>query len=300
MFDRRTLPLSALKAFEAAARHLHLGRAGEELGVTHSAISHQIKALEEKLGIALFSRAKNRLQLSAEGRRLYESVSDGFDRLIAGVQDLDPDSIAGELTIGCTHTSGASWALRHICAFQEAHPQVKIRLLELAPRQKETPRNIDVAICYGRPDVRGRAVRELASPSVYPVGSPKLLHRAARPTKPEHLGGFTLLHDKLNSWRDWFASAGVAYPEEAASIYFDTTFMALSAARMGHGVALCNPFETQEDLREGVLIHLLDHAMQEASSYFLVSNPPDQQTLRARLFEDWLLRAIADSMNKLS
>ena len=108
MFDRRTLPLSALRAFESAGRHLHLGRAGSELGVTHGAISHQVRALEDKLGLKLFTRANNRLQLTSAGEHLLSSVRDGFDRIVDGALHLNPDSIAGELTIGCTHTSGSS------------------------------------------------------------------------------------------------------------------------------------------------------------------------------------------------
>ena len=102
MLERRTLPLSALRAFESAGRQLHMGRAGEELGVTHGAISHQVRALEQQLGVKLFIRANNRLKLTGAGKRLLNAVREGFDRIVDGTLQLDPDSLTGVLVIGCS------------------------------------------------------------------------------------------------------------------------------------------------------------------------------------------------------
>ena len=104
MLNKRTLPLSGLRAFESAGRHLHLGRAGEELGVTHGAISHQVRALEAQLGVKLFIRANSRLQLTDAGQRLLMAVGEGFEKILEGAQHLDPDSLAGSLIIACTQT----------------------------------------------------------------------------------------------------------------------------------------------------------------------------------------------------
>ena len=99
MLDRRTLPLSALRAFESAGRRLHMGRAGEDLGVTHGAISHQVKTLERQLDVELFVRANNRLKLTSAGERLLLAVRDGFDRIIDGELQLDCDQLTGNLVI---------------------------------------------------------------------------------------------------------------------------------------------------------------------------------------------------------
>ena len=112
--DRRKLPLSALRAFEAAAQTLHLGKAGEQLGVTHGAISHQIRALEEQLGVVLFSRANNRMALTAAGISLYDSVRDGFDLIADGARHLSRDKMSGTLHIACTQTMATCWATKHI------------------------------------------------------------------------------------------------------------------------------------------------------------------------------------------
>ena len=140
MFDRRTLPLSALRAFESAGRHLHMGRAGDELGVTHGAISHQVRILEQYLGIKLFIRANNRLKLTSSGEHLLDAVRDGFECIIDGALRLDPDSLTGSLIIACTESTGASWAVMHIGEFQLQYPQIDVHVVEVQPQQKDIPR----------------------------------------------------------------------------------------------------------------------------------------------------------------
>jgi len=288
MLDRRTLPLSALRAFESAGRQLHMGRAGEALGVTHGAISHQVRVLEQHLGVKLFIRANNRLKLTSAGERLLGAVQDGFDRIIDGTLQLDPDTLAGTLVIGCTESTAANWAIRHIGDFQLQYPQINIRVVQLQPRQKNIPREVDVAICYGKPEAGGRQLEELVSPPVYPVCSPLILHDLPAITRPEQLAGLTLLHDSQNNWSDWFAAMSVPVPGNMRHIHFYSTSLSLTAARLGYGVALCNPFEVQEDLRQGRLVKLLKKPVPESHSYYLLTNQTEHRSLRARLFEDWI------------
>jgi len=288
MLDRRTLPLSALRAFESAGRHLHMGRAGEDLGVTHGAISHQVRVLEQQLSVKLFIRANNRLKLTAAGERLLSAVKDGFDRIVDGTLQLDPGNLTGTLVIGCTESTGVNWAVKHIGEFQLQYPQINIHVVELQPRQKDIPREIDVAICYGKPDTGSRQLEELASPPVYPVCSPRILHGIPAITKPEHLGRLTLLHDNQNSWSRWFTAMHVPEPREVKQIHFYSTSLSLTAARLGYGVALCNPFEIQEDLLEGRLVKLLKKAVPETHNFYLLSNQAEHRSVRAQLFEDWI------------
>ncbi len=296
MFDRRTLPLSALRAFEAAGRQLHLGRAGEELGVTHGAISHQLKNLEAYLGVPLFDRAGRRLQLTPFGERLLHQVEAGFDQIVDGLLHLDPDELAGRLTIACTPTTAASWAVRQISEFQLAYPSMDIHLVEISPNQRNIPREVDVAICFGKPSPGGRKLELLAEPQLYPVCSPALLHGKPAVTRPEHLAGFTLLHDDQNRWEDWFHTANAPPPEQGPGIHFYSAHLAHVAARQGYGVALCNPFEIQEDLSRGRLMKLLNHTIPESHSYFILTNPGDRQPLRSRVFEEWLKRVVTENL----
>ncbi len=287
------MPLSALRAFESAGKHLHMGRAGEELGVTHGAISHQIRALEEHLNIKLFDRVKNRLQLTDSGQRLLKAVREGFDTIMDGALHLDPDSLAGTLVVGCTQTAGASWVAKHISDFHAQYPQTEIHTVEIKPQQKDIPREIDIAICYGRPDSADRRTEELTSPPIFPVCSPRLLHGEKVVSRPEHLTHYPLLHDSQNGWNRWFKALNVSMPDNIKQLYFYSTNLALSAARHGYGIALCNRFEVQEDLREGRLIQLLNRTIPESHSYYLLADKAEKQSLRARLFEEWISEALS-------
>lgn len=291
MLDRRTLPLSALRAFESAGRHLHLGRAGEELGVTHGAISHQIRALEEQLGVKLFIRANNRLQLSAPGQRLLEAITEGFDRILDAALHLDPDSLSGRLTIGCTQTV-AHWISRHICEFQRHYQQIEIHTMEVKPQQRALPPEIDIAICFGKPHSRSRNIAELVSARIFPVCSPRLLHDRAAITTPQELTQFPLLHNGLDHWERWLAATETQLDSSAQQIYFFNTELSLNAARQGYGVALGNQLEVQEDLREGRLTQLLDITFPDSDNYYLLSDMPEKQSLRAQLFEDWIKQSL--------
>ena len=265
-----------------------MGRAGEELGVTHGAISHQVRALESRLGTQLFIRANNRLQLTDSGRRLLNAVSEGFERILDGTQHLDPDSLSGSLVIGCTQTAGASWIARNVSDFHLQYPQIDINIVEIKPQQEEIPGDIDIAICYGRPEASGRRVELLTLAQIFPVCSPRILHDNLPVNLPEHLTHYSLLFDSQNSWVRWFSAMDVVVANDVRQIRFFSTNLALNAARCECGIALCNRLEVQEDLREGRLIQLLDRTIPESHGYYVLADHADRQSLRARLFEEWL------------
>ncbi|GAA0415711.1 transcriptional regulator GcvA [Cocleimonas flava] len=288
MLDKRTMPLSALRAFESTGHRLHMGQAGEDLGVTQGAISHHIRALEKELGVKLFTRSNNRLQLTDSGERLLKAVTEGFDRILDGAQHLDSDSLSGRLVIGCTQTAGANWAAPIISEFHQSYPLIDIHTVEIKPQQKEIPREIDIAICYGKPIEDNRLVEELTSLDIFPVCSPRLVHKKNTVSKPKHLTNFPLLHEGLQNWSRWFSSMNITPPENTKNIHFFNTNLTLSAARDGYGIALCNRLEVQQDLLEGRLIQLLDKTIPELDSYYLLSDKPEKRSLRAKLFEEWI------------
>lgn len=296
MLTRRSLPLAALRAFESAGRHLHLGRAGDELGVTHGAISHQVKALEEKLGVALFVRANNRLQLTRQGKRLLDAITAGFDTILDGALHLDSDSLSGTLTIGCTQTA-ARWISKHICEFQKRYEPIEIHTVEIKPQQRTLAHDIDIAICFGQPHSEGRNVEALIAPTVFPVCSPRLLHDITTGEGVPDLSQISILHSGLDNWERWFSATNTPLSRSNKQIHFFNTDLALNAARQGYGVALCNHLEVQDDLREGRLTQLLDIAVPDSDRYFLVSNKNEKQSLRAKLFQDWIKMAIMNSHN---
>ena len=289
MINRRNLPLSALRAFESAAQYLHFSKAGESLGVTHGAISHQIKALESQLGHPLFIRERNSLKLTAAGLRLYSATKEALDRMIDGMVNLNPESLEGTLVIGCTQSTATNWAIRHIMEFQERYPDVEIDVVEITSAQSDIPRNIDIAICYGKPASDNRIIEQLSKPPVYPVCSPGLLFNTVEPSRAEQLLQFHLLDDNQNSWKQWFSAMRVDDNDNIRQTRFFNTTLALQAARNGYGVALGNPFEIHDDLKDGRLIILLKQSIPEANTYYLLLHEPQNESIRARLFREWLI-----------
>lgn len=291
MIDRRTLPLSSLRAFESAAQHLHMGKAGADLGVTHGAVSHQVRLLEERLGVQLFSRAHNSLALTPAGSRLVVAVTEGFNRILEGTRYLDPENLSGPLIIGCTQTIGSSWAAKHICEFYKQYPTITVTVQEIQPRQKHIPRGIDVAICYGAPDEDDRRLTLLGTPLLYPICSPAFLQQCQVRLRPSDLTKFTLIHDNQVSWANWMREHGVDASLATSNIHFPNTSQALRSALLGAGVALCNTLETQEYIKDGHLVRLIDKPIKEAHSYYLLSPSNQNQTMKTQIFEEWIISA---------
>jgi len=291
MLDRHKLPLSALRSFESAAEHLNLSKAGQELGVTHGAVSHQIRALETHLNVKLFSRSHNRLALTPAGQRLYAAVNDGFDRILRGTRYLDPESLSGPLVIACTQPTASSWAAKHICEFYGRYPTIEITIKEIKTRQKKIPRDIDVAICYGAPEPDDRVLTELCAPRLYPVCSPKLLQKDGGIKRAKDIVNYTLLHGAMVPWSEWLERNNVEPGTVHSQIHFPNIAQALRAATLGYGVVLSNTLETQEYIKDGQLVRLLNKPIDAKKAYFMLSPPAEAQTVKSQVFEEWIVRA---------
>jgi LysR family glycine cleavage system transcriptional activator len=163
-----------------------------------------------------------------------------------------------------------------------------IRVVEVRPQQQEIPSEIDIAICYGKPNVGNRRLEDLISPAVFPVCSPTLLFGRETIEGPEQLTRLPLLQDDQNTWPRWFSAMDVEVPDSIRQTHFFSTALSLTAARNGFGVALCNSLEVQDDLREGRLVKVLEDSIPESHKYYLLCNFDEGQTLRAQLFEEWI------------
>jgi LysR family glycine cleavage system transcriptional activator len=288
MLSRRTLPLFALRAFESAGRHLHFQKAGHELGVTPSAISHQIRNLESQLEVRLFERSGNRLALTPAGRLLLEKSSDAFNRLIDATEQLGPDTVAGKLTIGCTTTLLISLLLNTISRFRKTYPEIELEVIEIKPLQEDIPRSIDLAFCYGEPKSTDRQVEALMRENTFPVASPGLLQTLPRITRPVQMLKLPLLYSSLGHWNRWLSMVGLSHTDVESHLRFFNTHVTHEAARRGLGVALATHIEVHDDLRRGTLVKVLEKNMPEPHQYYLVTNFSENQTNRAILFERWL------------
>lgn len=252
---RRLPPLAALKAFEAAARHLSIKSAAAELSVTPTAVSHQIRRLEDSLGVAVFQRLPRQLRLTAAGSELYVALRDGFDLFAAAIGRIRLRDAARLLTITTTPAFAARWLLPRLGAFRNAHPEQDLRLhtsVEIAPLDGNTA---DIAIRYGLGSWPGLAAEKLFDDRIAPVCSPLL-----KVKKPKDLLKHTLIHNEwqtslrnASTWRAWAKRAKFSDLDSQGGIVFSDESHAISAAIAGQGVALLSTALIEPELQSGVL-----------------------------------------------
>ena len=290
--SRRNLPLNALRAFEVAARHCHLRRAAAELGVTHGAVSRQIRHLEEQLGVALFDRSGNRLNLTREGSRLAQAVGEALGRLTEGALSVNPESLPGELVVAAPPSISACWLLRMIGQFNRSYPEIEVRLNNIQPMQSELPAEVEVAVCFGEPSAPHKVVRELFRESYGPVVSPALLPAGGSLGRPEDLLDLPLIHDRHGRWVRWMANHGLDARQASANLYVQDSYLGICAARDACGVFLADRIEVSSDLRNGSLVALGGQTIEAQHSHYLVTDQAESISTRARIFAEYLGREL--------
>jgi LysR family glycine cleavage system transcriptional activator len=208
---RRLPQLNALKAFEAAARHVSFTRAAEELCVTQGAVSHQVKALESEVGIKLFNREMQRLIITDAGRDYLAVVRDAFDRIAMGTERLVQRQRSGVLTVSTSPDFAAKWLVHRLGRFAEAHPEIDLRVSGTMHHVDFAREDVDIAVRHGDGRWPGLHVTQLCSEHLFAVCSPGLASRLKRPSDVLDL---PLLHlDDRSVWSAWFDAAGVVGPD---------------------------------------------------------------------------------------
>ena len=288
--------LDDLHCFAVAARHLSFQRAAAELHVTPSAVSHRMKALEQRLDVRLFVRLTRRLELTPEGAALALAVEDGVARIRHGVEALRAPAADGPLTVGAPTSFATRWLLPRLPRFAALHPGIPVTLAA-EDRLAELGRDgIDVAVRFGPGRYPGLDAAKLADDALFPVCSPALL--AGAPVRePADLLSRPLLHDVVAArdgsgcgWADWLAGTGLAVPE--AGPRFSQAHLALQAACDGQGVALARASLVVDDLAAGRLVRPLARSVPPRFAYFLVCRPGQAGHPRIRAFRDWLAGAV--------
>ncbi|MEQ8325951.1 MAG: transcriptional regulator GcvA [Parvibaculum sp.] len=288
MAPRRLPSLRALRAFEAAARHGSFSAAAGELSVTHAAISHQIRALEEDLGAQLFHRTGRHVELTERGAKLFPALSAAFEQMAEGwAQAGAKDSSA--LTVSVEPSFAARWLVLRLGKFNRAHPEIELRLLPSAEVVDFSREDVDIGVRYGLggwPDV---VSEKLFEATVYPVCAPSLIDPKKPIRKPEDLKSYPLLHEEtMQHWMNWLEQAGVKHPRWAAKgPLFIEASLALQAAAGGQGVALANDTLAMADLAEGRLVRLFDIEMPDEEGYWLVY-PEGARKPKVDAFRNWI------------
>jgi LysR family transcriptional regulator, glycine cleavage system transcriptional activator len=286
-------PLSAIRCFEAAARHGSFTRAAAELGMTQAAVSYQIKLLEDRLGHPLFLRGARGVSLSEAGRSLAPAVTEAFEQLRAAFDALT-ESAGGVLAISAVSSFATNWLVPRLGEFQLAHPGLAVRL-DTSPRYVDFAREeIDVAIRAGRGPWPGLAQHHLMGIAYTPLLSPQLLERFGPLSAPADLLKLPLIDPTDVWWPDWFAAAGVPAPDlsQSPDLRGLTQQLAGNLALAGHGAAILTPAFFADELVSGRLVQPLPFVRSSEDSYWLVYPEIRRRSAKIRAFRDWLLAAV--------
>ncbi|CAJ0812316.1 transcriptional regulator GcvA [Ralstonia flaminis] len=283
---RRLPPLGALRAFEAAARHLSFTRAAAELCVTQAAISHQVRQLEDWLGLKLFARRGHALTLTVEGGSYLSELTHLFDGLAEATARLSGRS-EDTLRITALPSFASRWLLPRLGGFRAQHPEIELKLTTSTTLWAHTDDSFDIGIRSGLGRWPGLKADLIAREYLSPVCSPALREPLEAPTDLRHA---TLLHDEpKGAWRAWFEHAGAAPPRRTSGVVFNDAGMVLQAAVEGQGVALGRLLLAADDLAAGRLVQPFDVSMPNDFSYWLVYPRASAGRPEVAAFRAWLL-----------
>jgi len=291
---RRLPPLNALRAFEAAARHLNFSRAADELSVTPGAVSQQIQNLEDYVGAALFKRTPKGLLLTDAAQTALPALREAFDRLAEAASLLTAAVDGRRLTITAAPSFAAKWLVPRLGAFEQKHPQVDVWLSAGLELVDLTAGEVDLAIRYGAGRYPGLEVTRLLGESVIPVISPALLAETPLAT-PEDLKNHVLLHDgspdpddSCPDWPMWLAARGLKNIDGMRGPRFNQSSLVIEAAVNGRGVALAKRTIAQADLEAGRLVAPLQIATAVDFAYYLVHPKAKGRLPQVKAFISWI------------
>jgi LysR family glycine cleavage system transcriptional activator len=294
--QRRLPPLNSLRAFESAARLLSFTRAAEELSVTQSAVSHQVKSLEDWAGIPLFKRDGRHTALTEAAAKYLPAITTALDQIALAsrkLKALDPGQ--GWLTVAMMPSFAGKWFVPRLADFRAKHPEIDVWIATFEAQAGGLGADVDVAIRYGKGDWPGLSSVKFLTEELFPVCAPKL---AEQLKEPADLARMTLLHDDIREdWGMWLSAAGVATVDATRGPGFDDSGLLIQAAIEGLGVALGRSALVKGDLQAGRLARPFLPSLNAESAFYLVYPPGMENAPKIKAFRDWLI-ATADADNK--
>jgi LysR family glycine cleavage system transcriptional activator len=283
-------PLTAVRAFEAAARHQSFTKAAEELGMTQAAVSYQVKMLEDRLGKPLFVRLPKKVELSETGRRLAPAVAAAFQGLHVAFAELKETDDA-VLAATVVHTFATNWLVPRLGAFQQQHPEIAVRI-DLSGRNVDfTREEFDIGIRGGRGKWPGLRADQLIPIAFTPLCSPDFVKRHGPWSTPADMLKAPRLDAHDEWWRLWFQEAGIADvpPAVPSNVSLDVQSLLGTAAIAGQGIAMLMPSFFAGDLAAGRLVQPFDLMATDSTAYWLVYPETRKNVRKIRAFRDWIL-----------
>ncbi|KLU14373.1 MULTISPECIES: transcriptional regulator GcvA [Xenorhabdus] len=299
--SKRLPPLNALRVFDAAARHLSFTKAAEELFVTQAAVSHQMKSLEDFLGLKLFRRRNRSLLLTEEGQSYYLDIKEIFTAINDATRKLQARSAKGALTVSLSPSFAIQWLVPRLSGFHQSFPGIDVRIQAVDREEDKLADDVDVAIFYGRGNWPGLRTDRLYPEYLLPVCSPALL-AGDRPLKTSSdLANHTLLHD--SSRRDWQAYIRQLDMQQQINVQqgpiFSHSAMVIQAAVHGQGVALANNVMAQNEIDAGRLVYPFNDVLVSKNAFYLVCHDNQAELGKIAAFRKWILTQAATEQERL-
>ncbi|NQV43590.1 MAG: transcriptional regulator GcvA [Rhodospirillales bacterium] len=288
---RRALPpFPAIRAFEAAARHQSFKAAAEELCVTQSAISHQVKGLEKFLGVRLFRRKANGVEVTRSGTNYFDELAQILDRLNDSTEKVKGIELSGTLSLCATPAFTSRWLLPHMGSFNYAYPEIEMEVTTTENPMAFPEEGVDVLIQYGQKPMKGYRTDPFVSTTRFPVCSPEFIEKGPVIKNPEDLVQVNLLRDVVgDDWVNWFACAGSKVPEKIKGPRFAHCELTMKAAEEGLGVALAYGFLISDEIANGKLVKLFDLETPPKVIYSLTCSESRSNHSRIAVFRNWII-----------
>ncbi|MGJ4856178.1 LysR substrate-binding domain-containing protein [Labrys sp. KB_33_2] len=286
----------ALRALDSFARHGSVWRAAEELFLTRSAVSHQLRLLERDLGFDLLERNGKGVMLTARGRHYANEVRKALTVIGDASLQYGGRGVAGTLQVSCTPGFASLWLCTHIAEFQEMYPDVSLRVV--TPRRLDDVSNpdVDLFITFGDGNWPNRAVELLCEVQFTPLCSPALLNKVGGLNEPSDVLRAPLLHlGDFDDWTRWLALANVENPNAECGMIFSDMNLVFAAATAGQGIAMGDELTCNTAMKAGQLVRPFDLAIKSPRSYFLVMEHAKAGHAVSQAFADWLKSALAQT-----
>jgi LysR family transcriptional regulator, glycine cleavage system transcriptional activator len=291
----RTPSTQALRALDAFARHGTVWKAAEELRLTRSAVSHQLRLLEQELGFTLFNRIGKGVGLTARGRRYATDIRKAL-ALIGEAGQHDDRGIGGACVVSCTPGFASLWLCTHIGEFVERYPDVALKIRTPRRLDEVISPEVDIFIAFGDGNWPNRSVELLSEVEFTPLCSPVLLNKAGGFNEPADLLKVPILHlTDAEDWTRWFTLAGVEVADPEAGIIFSDMNLLLAATSAGQGVALGDELTCGPAMAAGTLVRPFEKTVKSLRAYYLVMEMQKTANPTVRAFSDWLRRRLAET-----
>lgn len=285
-------PLNALRAFEAAARHLSVKVAAEELCVTPGAVSQMLKTLETHLGVKLFKRVNRGIYLTEAGRDYLPAIRNAFRQIAEASRRVAVPADNGVLTVSATPFFASAWLVPRMRSFHDAHPDLDLQVVTSSALVDFSRSGVDVAVRHGLGQYPGLRSDRIVSVEMIAVAAPSIVESRGLPGDPAVMARWPLVHDAdRKGWALWFQTHGVTEVGAPRGPSFDDTSLLLKAVVSGQGAGLLPAAMVVGELDSGQLIRLADATYMEAFAYYLVCPVSSQDRPKIAAFRDWILGA---------